>query len=130
MIEEVKAHTSTHVEANQTQGSSNEQPANLEKTATASTANTIEARDSFLKRMMPVTGTFTEESILKMVVRPFFILLNPAVLWSVISIAIPTLWLVGFSFVIAQIFSAPPYLLNTQQLGYLSAGPVVGGTLG
>ncbi|KAK5367141.1 hypothetical protein LTR20_007468 [Exophiala xenobiotica] len=131
MIEEVKAHTSTHVEANQTQGlSSNEQPANIEKTTTASTANTIEARDSFLKRMKPVTGTFTEESILKMVVRPFFILLNPAVLWAVISIAIPTLWLVGFSFVIAQIFSAPPYLLNTQQLGYLSAGPVVGGTLG
>jgi hypothetical protein len=80
--------------------------------------------------MLPVNGTYTDESIIKMVVRPFFILLNPAVVWAVVLIAFPTLWLVGISFVIAQIFSAPPYLLNTTDLGYLSAGPVVGGTLG
>ncbi|OQV05082.1 hypothetical protein CLAIMM_09875 [Cladophialophora immunda] len=128
VIEEVKAH-SAHLEANRTQAGSTEETANLEITATPSIADTFE-RDSLLKRMIPVTGTFNEESILKMVIRPFFILLNPAVLWSVISIAFPTLWLVGFSFVVAQIFSAPPYLLNTEELGYLSAGPVVGGTLG
>lgn len=34
------------------------------------------------------------------------------------------------SLVIAQIFSAPPYLLNTAQLGYIAFGPVVGGLLG
>ncbi|EXJ80945.1 hypothetical protein A1O3_07233 [Capronia epimyces CBS 606.96] len=121
----------SHAEGDHTRGSNTEQTqqANLERTTTASTTATLE-RDSFLKRMLPVTGTFTEESILKMVLRPFFILLNPAVVWSVVLFAIPTLWLVGISFVIAQIFGAPPYLLSTEELGYLSAGPVVGGTLG
>jgi hypothetical protein len=80
--------------------------------------------------MLPVCGTYTTESLPKMVLRPFFILLNPVVVWAVILIAFTTLWLVGISLVVAQIFSAPPYLLNTSQLGYLSAGPVVGGTLG
>jgi hypothetical protein len=65
-----------------------------------------------------------------MVFRPFFILLNPTVAWAVLLIAFPTLWLIGISFVIAQVFSAPPYLLNTAELGYMCAGQVVGGTLG
>jgi hypothetical protein len=39
-------------------------------------------------------------------------------------------WVIGISIVIAQIFSAPPFLLNTAQLGYIGAGPTVGGFLG
>jgi hypothetical protein len=42
----------------------------------------------------------------------------------------PTLWAVAINLLTAQIFSAEPFLLNTAQLGYLSAGPTVGGLLG
>jgi hypothetical protein len=31
---------------------------------------------------------------------------------------------------VAQIFYAPPFNLNTAQIGYLNAGPTVGATLG
>lgn len=34
------------------------------------------------------------------------------------------------SLVISQIFAAPPFLLNTAQLGYIGFGPVVGGFIG
>ena len=96
----------------------------LERSTTASaTADT--ARQSILRRMAPFNGRFIEESTLKMVLRPFFILLNPVATWAVLLIAFPTLWLVGISFVIAQIFSAPPYLLSTAELGYMSADPVI-----
>lgn len=44
--------------------------------------------------------------------------------------AFPTLWLVAINLLVAQIFSAPPYLLNTAELGYMSAGPAIGGFLG
>jgi MFS family permease len=80
--------------------------------------------------MKPFNGTFSDDSLLFLIIRPFAILMNPAVLWAVITLAFPVLWVVGISFVIAQIFASPPYLLTTAQLGYLSAGPVVGGTLG
>ena len=39
------------------------------------------------------------------------------------------IWLVAFNLLIAQIFAGPPYLLNTAELGYMSAGTVVGGVL-
>lgn len=57
-------------------------------------------------------------------------MINPAVIWAVLLLSFPTLWLVGINVVIAQIFASPPYLLDAADLGYLSAGPLVGGTLG
>jgi hypothetical protein len=76
-----------------------------------------------------LSGTYSDDNFLKMLVRPFVILSNPAVVWSTITISIPTTWAVVTSFVIAQIFSAPPFLLDTSKIGYLSAGPVIGGTI-
>jgi hypothetical protein len=113
---------------NHVEQSSLERTITTTTTATASTVQTGWKRIN--QRMAPFSGSYTNDSIIKMVTRPFFVLLNPVVLWAVVIIAFPTLWLVSISFVIAQVFSAPPYLLNTTDLGYMSAGPVIGGTLG
>ena len=123
VIEEMKSDKPNHVEQ-----SSLERTNTTTTTATASTVQTGWKR--IIQRMAPFSGSYTDDSIIKMATRPFFVLLNPVVLWAVIIIAFPTLWLVSISFVIAQVFSAPPYLLNTTDLGYMSAGPVIGGTLG
>lgn len=61
---------------------------------------------------------------------PFLILVNPAVVWAVLLMSFPTLWMVAINLLVAQIFSAPPYLLDTAQLGYMSSGPAVGGLIG
>lgn len=101
----------------------------LERTATVSTTATL-TREPVLSRMRPYHGSFSDEHLLTMLIRPFFVLLNPTITWSIILVALTSAWIIGISLVIAQIFSAPPYLLNTAQMGYISAGPCVGGLLG
>ncbi|GAB7353825.1 hypothetical protein MBLNU459_g4198t1 [Dothideomycetes sp. NU459] len=90
----------------------------------------LSPRKPLLKRLALVSGTYSNENILIMVARPFIILANPAVIWSTLLLSITTAWFVVISFVIAQIFSSPPYLLNAANIGYMSAGPTVGGLVG
>ena len=87
-------------------------------------------RMSFAQRMKPYRETYTSESLVKMILRPIFVLINPVVSWSILVIGFTSVWVIGISFVVAQIFAAPPYLLDAAQLGYIAAGPVVGGVLG
>jgi hypothetical protein len=90
----------------------------------------LKPRKSFAKRLLPFSGVYSSDSILWMLLRPFIILANPAVIWSTLFLSITTAWFVVISFVIAQIFSAPPYLLDSAQIGYMSAGPCIGGIVG
>jgi hypothetical protein len=46
-------------------------------------------------------------------------------MWATLTISFPVLWIVGISLVIAQLFSAPPYLMSPEQIGYMQAGPLV-----
>jgi len=101
----------------------------FEKTVTETTVAT-NIRESFFSRIKPFHGSFSDESLIKMIVRPFFLLVNPVVSWSILIVAFSSVWVIGISLVVAQVFSAPPFLLNTAQLGYISAGPTVGGFLG
>jgi hypothetical protein len=87
-------------------------------------------RDSFVRRLAPASKTYSDTNLLIMIIRPFVILANPAVIWSTLLLSITTAWFVVISFVIAQIFSSPPYLLSPMAIGYMSAGPTVGGVLG
>ncbi|OQV07300.1 hypothetical protein CLAIMM_11755 [Cladophialophora immunda] len=81
------------------------------------------------RRLAPINGTYSPAPIVKMAISPFLVVINPAVIWSALTVAFPVLWVVGISLVTAQIFSAPPFLLTPKQLGYMSGGPVVLGTL-
>jgi hypothetical protein len=88
----------------------------------------LPTRISIWRRMAPWSGQiYTEVPLWRLVLSPFIIIINPAVIWAAVTIAFPVLWIVGLTLVIAQIFSAPPYLLTPAQIGYMSAGPVVSG---
>lgn len=87
-------------------------------------------RIPFVQRLRPFNGTYSSDSLALMLIRPFTILANPAVIWSTLLLSITTAWFVVISFVIAQIFSSPPYLLDSAYIGYMSAGPCIGGLLG
>lgn len=95
-----------------------------------SSSNISGRRETVLQRMRPLHGTFTEDPVWSMMVRPFFVMLNPSVFWTMIIIAFTTVWFVITNFVIAQAFSGPPYLLDVAHQGYMSIGPIVGGLLG
>ncbi|CZR68753.1 related to transporter protein HOL1 [Phialocephala subalpina] len=101
----------------------------LDRSVTMS-SSASKPRDSFVTRMRPCSTTYTDDSLIKLVIRPFFTLLNPAISWAVILIAFSQLWNVLINLLVAQLFAVPPYNLNTAQIGYLFVGPMVGGLLG
>lgn len=88
------------------------------------------ARSHYVKRLAFFSGRYTEESWLSLIVAPFTICIHPAVLWSIVTISFATAWQVVISFVLSQIFSAPPFLHSTAQIGYIYTGPVVGALIG
>lgn len=75
--------------------------------------------------MKPWSSTYTDESLIKLTLRPFVVLLNPVVFWACLFIALNQVWSVMTALVCAQLFAPPPYSLNSAQLGYLGAGPSV-----
>ncbi|KAK5230381.1 hypothetical protein LTR47_007797 [Exophiala xenobiotica] len=48
-------------------------------------------RKSLVQRMAIYSGTYTEESFVTLIVRPFIVLLNPAAIWAVLTMAFTTL---------------------------------------
>ncbi|KAE8853756.1 hypothetical protein HRS9122_00748 [Pyrenophora teres f. teres] len=70
------------------------------------------------------------ENLFQLVIAPFAVCLNLAVLWMVVVTGGLTAFFVAQSYVMAQIFMAPPYLLTAAGVGYLSVGPFLGGLLG
>lgn len=93
------------------------------------TANPIHAPKTFWQRTAIFTGTYTDEGLLQLVIAPFAILLNLSILWVVVSSGALTALFVAVSYVLAQIFTLPPYLLDTSGMGYLSLSPFIGGLL-
>lgn len=93
-------------------------------------ASTAIPRQSFLTLMKPYSKTFSDEPLWKLVIAPIVVMYNPVAIWATLLMAFPTLWIVAINLLTAQIFAGPPFLLNATELGYLSAGPTVGGFLG
>ncbi|OJJ05938.1 hypothetical protein ASPVEDRAFT_55696 [Aspergillus versicolor CBS 583.65] len=85
---------------------------------------------TFWQELALYTAVYSEESLLRLIFGPFVCLTNVVALWTVVVTAVITSTYVAISYVVAQIFSPPPYLLSSAQVGYLSAGPFIGGVIG
>lgn len=89
----------------------------------------IPPRKTFLKRMMPYSGVHSQDNLIKLVIAPFVTLLNVGALYTIVTSGLLVAWYVAVSFIVAAVFSPPPYLYTAAQVGYLSTGPFVGGLL-
>jgi MFS family permease len=104
---------------------------NLEKLGTNnSSRSAIPKRKTYVQQLAIFTGTYSNDNLLQLVIAPFAVCTNLAVLWMVIVTGGLTAFFVAQSYVMAQIFQAPPYLLSPAGVGYLSLGPFLGGLLG
>jgi hypothetical protein len=56
--------------------------------------------------------------------------LNLAAFWTILITGAVTSFYVAIAYTIAQLFSPPLCLLTTAQIGYMSLGPFIGGTVG
>jgi MFS family permease len=97
---------------------------------TTSTPPGLRQKKTFVQELTIFTGTYSEDNLLQLSIAPFAVCANVAVLWMVIVTGGLTAFFVAQSYVMAQIFQAPPYLLSAAGVGYLSVGPFLGGLLG
>lgn len=99
-----------------------------------------EQRQSYWKELMPYSGYWDKSPFLRTLVRPFFMWGSPIVIWASFLFTAVISWLVLISFVLSQIFSAPPYSFTVAEvgasnlssfvatiIGTLLAGPIVDG---
>jgi MFS family permease len=87
-------------------------------------------RKPYIKRLAVFSGRYTEKSFLSLIIAPITICIYPATLWSAVTLSFATAWQVVVSFVLSEVFSAPPFSLSTAQIGYIYAGPVSGALIG
>lgn len=90
----------------------------------------LRPKKTFVQELTIFTGTYSTDNLLQLTIAPFAVCTNLAVLWMVIVTGGLTAFFVAQSYVMAQIFSAPPYLLSAAGVGYLSVGPFLGGLVG
>jgi len=86
-------------------------------------------RKSYWKRLAVVTGTYTKDNVVKMLLANIVIISNLGASWVIFISGLCVAWYVAVSFIAATILSFPPYNFNAAQVGYFSVGAFIGGIL-
>lgn len=76
-----------------------------------------EQRRSYWKELAPYSGYWDHSPFFRTLVRPFYMWGSPIVLWSSFLFTACISWIVLISFVLSQIFSAPPYNFTVAEVG-------------
>lgn len=102
----------------------------LLKVQTTTSSPVLRPKKTFTEELAIFTGTYSSDNLIQLIIAPFAVCANLAVLWMVIVTGGLTAFFVAQSYDMAQIFMAPPYLLSAAGVGYLSLGPFLGGLIG
>lgn len=81
------------------------------------TVSISEPRVSYMKELLPWSGYWDQVSFWRTLLRPFFMILSPIVMWATLLFTICISWLVLISITLSQIFSAPPYNFSVSAVG-------------
>ncbi|PVH86265.1 MFS general substrate transporter [Cadophora sp. DSE1049] len=92
-------------------------------------SSSTEKKKTFVQELALFSGVYTETGLFKLFLAPFATLLNPSVVWSIFVGGVCIAFYVSLSYILAQIFSVPPYNLNAAQNGYFYVGALIGGLL-
>lgn len=90
----------------------------------------IPKKKTFVQELAVWTGTYSNDSIFKFVFSMFVTLLNPAGCYAIITSGLLNSWYVGSAIILSGIFSGPPWMFTPAKVGYVGAGPFVGGMIG
>ncbi|BCS26847.1 uncharacterized protein APUU_51558A [Aspergillus puulaauensis] len=92
-------------------------------------SSSTEMKKTFVQELAIYSRTFSDTNLFKLVFAPFGVLLNPAVIWLTIVGSVCIALYVALSYILAQIWSPPPYNLNARQNGTFYVGALIGGLL-
>ena len=84
----------------------------------------------FLPQLRLFTGRKSNENPIKILLRPFPLMLHPAILWGSLTQGTLIVFLVAISAVIAEIFGGPPNFFSNSKVGFFYIGPFIGGIIG
>jgi MFS family permease len=101
-----------------------------ESEAVVEQTRVIPIKKTFTQNLSVFTGTYSKESVIKQLSGPFVTLLNVGAAWSTVTSGLLTMWYVTSAIIQAGLFSGPPWDFTAAQVGYLSAGPFIGGLIG
>jgi len=90
----------------------------------------IPQKKTFVQSLAVWTGVYSQDSIFKFLLGPFITLLNPAACYAIITSGLLNSWYVGSAIILAGIFAGPPWMYGPSQIGYIGAGPFIGGMIG
>lgn len=86
---------------------------------------------SFVEQLRPWNGRLNNDKWLKVMVRPFILIIYPCVLWSSVVYACSIGWLIVISETVAVIYRDPTsYNFSALGTGLVYISPFVGGVLG
>jgi hypothetical protein len=82
------------------------------------------------KELLPYSGYVNAVSFWNTLIRPFYLLASPAVLWATLLFTTCISWLVAISLTLSQIFSASPHNFSVGAVGAINMSSFVASTLG
>lgn len=85
---------------------------------------------SFAQSLLPFSGRKTDDTLWKLVLRPFPLFFHPGVLWACLTQGAIIGWTVLIGVVLAALFVGPPLFFGEVQTGYMYAGPFIGALIG
>ncbi|KAM0328719.1 hypothetical protein ACHAQA_005132 [Verticillium albo-atrum] len=85
---------------------------------------------TFVQQLSLYRGTpFTEKSLLAMVAASFAIMANVIASYNILISGLIMAWFVAMSVLAGVMFAGPPWLFSAAAVGFVSAGPLIGGAL-
>lgn len=90
----------------------------------------VPPKKTFVQSLAIFSGVYSRDSIFKFLFGPFLTLLNPAACYAIITSGLLNSWYVGSAIILSGIFSGPPWNFGPAQIGYIGAGPFIGGMIG
>ena len=135
------AHLNTDIELETFHPKSQEHLTSAEDHLTASERNRLSdervaqistppARTSYIKTLSPFNGRKTDESFLKILIRPFPLFLHPAIVWACLIQGVIIGWTVFVGVVIAAVYLGPPLFFTEVETGNLYTGAFIGSIIG
>lgn len=99
-------------------------------TSEASARGYPEAKTTYLKALSPFNGRKTDESFLKILIRPFPLFFHVAIIWACLIQGVIIGWTVFVGVVLAAVFLGPPLFFTEEQTGNLYTGAFIGAMIG
>ncbi|KAL3423710.1 major facilitator superfamily transporter [Phlyctema vagabunda] len=87
-------------------------------------------KQSYRQTLMPFNGRKTDDSFMKLFLRPFPLFAHPAVAWACLIQGTTIGWTVFIGIILGAIFLGPPLFWNEVETGYAYAGAFTGAILG